>query len=56
MCSRDRGIGILVPKLCLGTNAVKLGFIGEAELQKQGFPSWSLGARNRNVCQEYLHV
>jgi hypothetical protein len=36
---------ILVPKLCLGTDTVKLRFIQEAELQKYVLPSWSLGAR-----------
>ncbi|WP_339135799.1 MAG: hypothetical protein WGN25_18925 [Candidatus Electrothrix sp. GW3-4] len=34
------------PKIVAGAhNAVKLRFIGEAELQEQGFPSWSLGTR-----------
>ncbi|MCW5203719.1 hypothetical protein VU12_12375 [Desulfobulbus sp. US4] len=37
---------LLVPKLRLGTDTVKLRFIQEAELQEQGFPSWSLGTRN----------
>ena len=36
---------LLVPKLRLGTNTLKLRFILEAELQEQEFPSWSLGTR-----------